>query len=151
MGVGDGGWGGGNESTIEGKEKKTVELISPSGIQEEHDHLSSQLESVRRPTHLIWNHLWWFSHWTTICVWHQTCAISIHFLSADFLWYRALFIKNRKRGKFLFSKAFHKVTSHLQLIKLQTWYIVSHCCMKCKFKYTTVTTFLLLGIRKFHN
>ena len=56
----------------------------------------------------------------SICVWHQTCAININFLSADLLWYLALFIKNRKWGKFLFSKAFHKVMSHLQLIKLQT-------------------------------
>ena len=89
--------------------------ISVSHIQEEHDHLSSQLGSVRRPKHLIWNHLGQFSY-IFICVWHQ--LININFLSADFLWYLALFIKNRKWGKFLLSKAFQKVTSHLQLIKL---------------------------------
>ena len=38
----------------------------------------------------------------SICVWHQTCAININFLSADFLWYLAFFIKNRKWGKFFF-------------------------------------------------
>ena len=78
-----------------------------------HDHLTSQLGSVRRPKHLIWNHLGQFSY-LHMCL----ASININFLSADFLWYLALFIKNRKWGKLLLSKAFQKVTSHLQLIKL---------------------------------